>query len=68
MEKKLNKIEEMNEEIKVEEISAETLENVDGGSVTVIAVMEAMALIGGAAAAVKGAWNLGQWIGKQIVG
>ncbi len=31
MEKKLNKIEEMNEEVKVEELNEETLDNVDGG-------------------------------------
>ncbi len=31
MEKKLNKMEGINEEVKVEEISEETLENVNGG-------------------------------------
>lgn len=68
MEKNLNKIEEMNEEIKVEELNEESLESVDGGSVTVIMVMEAMACIGGFGAACKGAWDLGQRIGAAIVG
>ena len=68
MEKKLNKMEEVNEEVKVEELTEETLDEVDGGSVTVIMVLEAMACIGGFGAACKGAWDLGQQIGKKIVG
>ena len=42
MEKKFNKIEEMNEEIKVEELNEETLEDVDGGVAlaTVVSVVK----------------------------
>ncbi|MBQ9719057.1 MAG: hypothetical protein IJV76_13795 [Clostridia bacterium] len=68
MEKKLNKMEEINEEVKVEELTEETLDTVDGGSVTVAGVVTAVGTIWGCYEAVKGAWNLGQWIGKQIVG
>lgn len=68
MEKMLNKVEEMNEEIKAEELNEETLESVDGGSLTIGGVMAAAGTIWGCYEAVKGAWNLGQWIGKQIVG
>ena len=50
------------------ELSEDALENVVGG----LGVLEAMAIIGGAAAACEWAWNtgakIGKWLGKKIYG
>ncbi len=65
MEKKLHKMEEVNEEVKVEELSEETLDEVDGGVITVATASLAFTIVKIGA---PYAWKAGQWIGKQIVG
>ncbi len=65
MEKKMNKIEEIeiNEEVKVEELTEETLDEVDGG-IAATTMLTIKIVAWGA----PYAWKAGQWIGKQIVG
>lgn len=62
MEKTFNNIEEMNEEVLVEEMNEETLENVDGGSVT-LSVGVVCTVIGGAYAA---GWAIGLGIANIV--
>ncbi len=68
MEKKMNKIEELNEEVKVEELTEETLDEVDGGIITVAAAEAALLTVRIVTWGAPYAWKAGQWIGKQIVG
>ena len=63
MEKNLNKIEEMNEEVKVEELTEETLDTVDGGVIVILGVTLTTAQAIGLGAASLGAVALGVWNG-----
>ena len=58
MEKKLNMIEELNEDVKVEELDEKSLESVDGGSVTLT--------IGMVCTVIGGAYATGYAIGLGI--